>query len=206
MIDLTADDDAIRAQITARLDAFGPTEAALGDSRRAAVAVAVTSVEGTHGIWLTKRPSKMREHPGQFALPGGRLDPGEDVQTAALRELHEEIGVAVDRSQVLGRLDDYPTRSGYVITPIVCWAGADRDTTPSRDEVEHLFFVPMDEVAVTPRFISIPESPRPVIQLPIVGSLVHAPTAAVIYQFAEVVLRDRHTRVDQLEQPVFAWR
>ncbi len=206
MIDLTADDAGIRAQITARLDAFTPTGAALGDARRAAVAVAVTSVEGTRGIWLTKRPSKMRAHPGQFALPGGRVDPGEDVEAAALRELDEEIGVEVDRSEVLGRLDDYPTRSGYLITPIVCWAGADRDTSPNPAEVARLFFVPMDEVAVTPRFISIPESPRPVIQLPIVDSLVHAPTAAVIYQFAEVVLRGRHTRVDQLEQPVFAWR
>jgi len=67
-------------------------------------------------------------------------------------------------------------------------------------------FVTFDELMVQPRFLTIPESERPVIQLPIVGALVHAPTAAVIYQFAEVVLRDRHTRVDGYEQPVFAWR
>ncbi|MCE5290313.1 MAG: CoA pyrophosphatase, partial [Nocardiaceae bacterium] len=63
-----------------------------------------------------------------------------------------------------------------------------------------------DDLDVEPRFISIAESDRPVIQLPIANSLVHAPTAAVIYQFAEVVLAGRDTRVHDLEQPVFAWR
>lgn len=200
------DPETLRASITARLDEFDHTEAALDGARSAAVAVAVTSVDGVFGIWLTKRPSKMREHPGQFALPGGRVEPGEDVETAALRELHEELGVEVDRSDVLGRLDDYVTRSGYVITPIVCWAGADRTTKPNPGEVAQLFFIPMADLQVTPRFIDIPESDRPVIQMPLVGSLIHAPTGAVMYQFAEVVLGHRATRVNEFEQPVFAWR
>lgn len=171
------------------------------------------------GIWLLRRPMSMRRHAAQFALPGGRLDPGEDEVTAALRELNEEMGIALPADAALGMLDSYPTRSGYAITPVVCWAGPVADPTPNPDEVSAWFFIPLDDLLVTPRFITIPESPRPVIQLPIPGlrrdpddhspsgqtTLVHAPTAAVLYQFSEVALRGRDTRVDAYEQPVFAW-
>ena len=170
----------------------------------AAVALVVTEREGQQGIWLMKRPATMRRHAAQFALPGGRCDAGEDAPTAALRELHEEIGIALPPESVLGMLDDYPTRSGFVITPVICWAGETVEPTPNPDEVAQLFFVTLDEVISPPRFLTIPESPRPVIQLPLVGALIHAPTAAVIYQFAEL-LQGRHTRVDHLEQPTFAW-
>jgi 8-oxo-dGTP pyrophosphatase MutT (NUDIX family) len=172
----------------------------------AAVVLAVAEKDGRQGIWLCKRPPTMRRHAAQFALPGGRLDPGEDHITAGLRELDEELGVQLSPRSVLGTLDDYPTRSGFVITPIVCWAEDFQEPTPNPAEVSQLFFVTFEELAVAPRFLTIPQSERPVIQLPIVDSLVHAPTAAVIYQFAEVVLRDRHTRVDEFEQPVFAWK
>ena len=192
-------------QIAARLDAFEVRRIDLPGARRAAVAVTVTSVGDRCGIWVLKRPEDMRSHPGQYALPGGSIDPGEDAVDAALRELEEEVGVHVGRDAVLGRLDDFATRSGFVMSPVVCWAGADRDVAPNPDEVAHLFFASLDEISVTPRFVSIPESPRPVIQLPMLGALIHAPTAAVIYQFAEV-LAGRTTRVADLEQPVFAWR
>ncbi|WP_299574950.1 CoA pyrophosphatase [uncultured Williamsia sp.] len=192
-------------QIAARLDAFEVRRIDLPGARRAAVAVTVTVVEGRCGIWVLRRPEQMRNHPGQFALPGGSIDPGEDEVDAALRELDEEVGVHVGRDAVLGRLDDYATRSGFVMSPVVCWAGADREVAPNPDEVAHLYFAGLDEIAVEPRFVTIPESPRPVIQLPILGALIHAPTAAVIYQFAEV-LAGRATRVADLEQPVFAWR
>jgi 8-oxo-dGTP pyrophosphatase MutT (NUDIX family) len=205
--DLGQDPETVRKTIVDRLDGFAHTTAELTDGvRAAAVAIAVTSRDGVYGIWLTKRPSRMREHPSQFALPGGRLEAGETHADAALREMHEELGVEVDGTQVLGRLDDYTTRSGYVMTPIVCWAGPDRQTNPNPGEVAQLFFIPMADLVVEPRFHAIPESDRPVIQMPLVGSLVHAPTAAVIYQFAEVVLANRHTRVGEYEQPVFAWR
>ena len=192
-------------QIAARLDAFEARRIDLPGARRAAVAVAVTSVGDRCGIWVLKRPDDMRSHPGQYALPGGSIDAGEDEVDAALRELDEEVGVRVGRDAVLGRLDDYATRSGFVMSPVVCWAGADREVAPNPDEVAHLYFAGLDEIAVTPRFISIPESPRPVIQLPMLGALIHAPTAAVVYQFAEVIA-GRATRVADLEQPVFAWR
>jgi len=68
--------------------------------------------------------------------------------------------------------------------------------------------VPLEDLDApdVPRFVSIPESDRPVIQVPLLGSLIHAPTAAVIYQMREVVSHGRATRVDHLEQPVWAWR
>jgi 8-oxo-dGTP pyrophosphatase MutT (NUDIX family) len=175
--------------------------------RAAAVAIAISAGGGGEpGLWLTRRVSTMRAHPGQFALPGGRLDQGEDAVDAALRELHEELGVAAGRSRVLGLLDDYATRSGYVITPVVVWAGDAPPPTPNPAEVAELYTIPLTELDVTPRYLRIPESDRPVIQLPLVGHLVHAPTAAVLFQFREVALRHRITRVAHFEQPVFAWK
>ena len=176
--------------------------------RRAAVAIALSGGDrdGGPAIWLTRRAPGLRAHPGQFALPGGRFDPGEDAIDAALRELHEELGVSAVRSQCLGLLDDYPTRSGYVITPVVVEVSGAQELTPNPSEVAEVHRIPVTELDVPPRFLRIPESERPVIQLPLAGHLVHAPTAAVLYQFREVVLHGRDTRVADLEQPVFAWR
>jgi len=176
------------------------------DGRRAA-AVAVVMFEDEHGpaVWLTRRTSKLRAHPGQFALPGGRFDEGEDAVAAALRELHEELGIAAERADCAGLLDDYPTRSGYVITPVVVRVDG-AEPAPNPAEVAELHRISFTDLEVEPRYLAIPESDRPVIQLPLVGHLVHAPTAAVLFQFREVALHGRTTRVDQLEQPVFAWR
>ncbi|MEJ2870038.1 CoA pyrophosphatase [Actinomycetospora sp. OC33-EN08] len=183
-------------------------DGALRPPRRAAVAVVVLDdPQRGPGVLLTRRTSRLRDHPGQFALPGGSLDPGEDEVTAALRELDEELGLALPTTDVAGLLDDYPTRSGFVITPVVMTTGAALDElVPSPDEVARLYHVTLDELDVEPYYLEIPESDRPVVQLPIVGHRVHAPTAAVLLQFTEVALHDRPTRVDGLEQPVFAWR
>lgn len=172
--------------------------------------MAVTLVTDAHDrlcFLLTRRSSALRAHAGQFALPGGRLDPGETRVQAARRELAEEVGLRVPEADVLGLLDDYVTRSGYVITPVVVWAGDAVDRlVPNEAEVARVFVVPLDELDVEPRFLSIEESDAPVIQIPLVGSLIHAPTGAVLYQFREIALRGRVTRVAHLEQPVFAWR
>ena len=155
---------------------------------------------------VTKRPSQMRAHPGQFALPGGSVDPGESSEQAAVRELSEELGVDVPESKIIGRLDDYVTRSGFVIRPFVMWSGeAIGGLVPNPDEVAQVYAVTSEELDVDSRFVTIEESPNPVIQWPFRTSLIHAPTGAVIYQFREV-LNGRHTRIDKLEQPVFAWR
>jgi 8-oxo-dGTP pyrophosphatase MutT (NUDIX family) len=197
-----------RAQVVAALDGFERMVTTESAKRAAAVAITlVTEPDGETSFLLTRRNGRLRSHPGQWALPGGGIDEGETAIQAALRELDEELGVAAVPADVLGLLDDYVTRSGYCITPVVVWA-ADRPVAPvpNPDEVASLHVIPVSELAGPPRLLTIEESPRPVIQLPIQGSHVHAPTAAVLHQFGEVVLHGRPTRVAHFEQPVFAWR
>ncbi len=177
--------------------------------KRAAVAFVVVEGERDEGAFvLTRRSSRLKRHKGQWALPGGRLDPGETPVIAALRELSEEVELELTADSVLGLLDDYPTRSGYLITPVVVWAGKAATMTPNPDEVETIHRIAFRDLfrPDSPEFVTIPESDRPVIRMPIAGSKIHAPTAAFIYQFREVGLCGRATRVAHLEQPVFAWR
>jgi 8-oxo-dGTP pyrophosphatase MutT (NUDIX family) len=199
-------------ELAAAVRRFSRVAVPLDGRRAAAVAIAISagadSPDGSGGpaFLLTRRAPRMRAHAGQFALPGGRLDAGEDAVDAALRELGEEVGAVADRSACLGILDDYPTRSGYVITPVVVRLSAGQRLAANPAEVAELHRIPLADLAVAPRFVTIPESDRPVIQLPLIGHFVHAPTAAVLYQFSELALHGRVTRVADLEQPVFAWR
>lgn len=171
-----------------------------------AAAVGIVLVADGSAFLLTRRAATLRGHAGQWALPGGRTDPGEAPGAAARRELAEELGLVLDADAELGILDDYATRSGYLITPVVLWAGIEPVLRPNPVEVAEVHRVPLDVIDVEPRFVTIAESDSPVIQLPILGRNVHAPTAAVLHQFREVVVRGRATRVAHLEQPVFAWR
>jgi len=178
--------------------------------KRAAVAIALVEADdaddGT-ALLLTRRAAGLRSHGGQWALPGGRCDDGETVVDAALRELKEELGLALGPDHVLGLLDDYPTRSGYLITPVVLWSDKGAVITPSPDEVASVHRIALGDIERTEAFdfTLIPESRRRVIRFRLAGQLIHAPTAALIYQFREV-LAGRNTRVAELEQPVFAWK
>ncbi|HNT40218.1 MAG TPA: CoA pyrophosphatase [Rubrivivax sp.] len=191
---------------------------------RAAVALVV--VEEGHGVeacgiarltrWsaepallLTLRAKGLRRHAGQWALPGGRIDDHETPEQTALRELREEVGLALGGDAVLGRLDDYVTRSGYAITPIVVWGGRRaRALRPNPQEVASVHRIPMTELmrADAPIVDRIPETPRPVLGMPLGRSWIAAPTAAFLYQFREVCIAGRTTRVAHFDQPFFAWK
>jgi 8-oxo-dGTP pyrophosphatase MutT (NUDIX family) len=168
----------------------------------------MTGVAGGAAFLLCRRSSRLNTHSRQWALPGGRLDPGEGPVEAALREVDEEVGLRLGPESVVGLLDDYPTRSGYVITPVVVWAGGAAELRPSPDEVLAVYTIGLHALRDgEPRFVTIPESDRPVVQLPLGSDLIHAPTGAVLYQFRQVALAGRiGERVDHLEQPVFAWK
>lgn len=205
-------DDGYRSKVAALCASFvrlpdGESERPL---KRAAVAITLVESErdaGEAAFLLTRRTDKLRAHGGQWALPGGRCDAGETVAEAALRELDEEVGLRLGVDSVLGLLDDYPTRSGYLITPVVVWAGRGATVQPNPDEVASVHRIPLKEI--TPEdvvsFASIPESDRPIVRILINGNHINAPTAAMIYQFREMLI-GRLTRVVEFEQPVFAWR
>jgi 8-oxo-dGTP pyrophosphatase MutT (NUDIX family) len=197
------------AAVRGNLDRFERRALLLEGRRAAAVAVVLLpDADASPCFLLTRRAAKLRAHGGQWALPGGRLDAGETAQEAALRELGEELGVTLSGEHVAGALDDYPTRSGYVITPIVFVSPRPQILQPNPREVASAHSVPIRllEDPEVPRVRFIPESDRPVLSLPLLGTYIHAPTAAVLYQLREVAIHGRETRVAHFEQPVFAWR
>ena len=201
-------DEGLRERVRSNLAGFERQAHHDPELRAAAVSVALIAGDDAAACFvLTRRSDGLRSHGGQWALPGGRVDEGETLEEAALRELVEEVGLALDGDTVLGCLDDYPTRSGYVITPVVVWAGGDGQLVPNPEEVAAVYRVPLSELdrPDVPRFRQIPESERPVISVPLLGTHIHAPTAAILYQLREVAVRGRHTRVAHYEQPVFAW-
>ncbi len=202
-------DQSGRAAVARNLARFSVAPLPAGGLRRAAVCLIITDDgAGDCALVLTRRARHLTTHAGQFALPGGRVDEGESAVEAALREAREEINLDLAPAAVLGRLDDYPTRSGYLITPVVVWAPQDAAMSANAAEVAHIYRIRIAELARpgSPEFVSIPESNQPVIRYPLLDTRVHAPTAALLYQFMEVAVRGRATRVAHLEQPVWAWQ
>lgn len=182
------------------------TEAGFGADLEDSPVLAQWSVASA--LMLTRRAIELRAHAGQWAMPGGRIDANETPEAAALRELHEEVGLVLDARAVLGRLDDYATRSGYVITPVVVWAGAARDVVPNAGEVASIHRIPVRELMRTeaPLLEQVPGAEHPVLRMPIGPSWIAAPTAAFLYQFREWCVFERPTRVAHFNQPEFAWK
>jgi 8-oxo-dGTP pyrophosphatase MutT (NUDIX family) len=193
----------LRARLVRNLSQRGPRLLASADARPAAVGVVVLPDDAGQACFvLTRRPSTLRRHSGQWALPGGRLDPGESPVDAARREIHEEVGLDLPPGAVLGRLDDFLTRSGHLISPFVLWADADPvELVIDPGEVAAAYRVPLEQ-------LDWPGNPRrdPLLNFAVLDTTVFAPTAAVLLQFREVALHGRDISVLDEEQPYFAWR
>ena len=203
---------ALRERIVTNLAEFERTQVEDPALRQAGVVIVVVRNLDDDGaaVLLTKRPTNLRRHAGQFALPGGRLEPGETPTEAAIRELAEEMRMVVDSGDILGTLDDFPTRSGFRITPVIAWGGAAPEIDPDPVEVAKVFRIPLTELdsPAIPRLTQSADGKQPVMSapLPTTGGVVYAPTAALLYQFREVALHGRPTRVAHFDQPKFAWR
>lgn len=174
--------------------------------RRAAVALCVAQeTDGPLSVIVIKRAYHGR-NAGQWALPGGRLEPGESAERAALRELQEELGLLADPADIVGLLDDFPAASGFAITPVVVIL---RDTTelrPSPDEVHSVHLVELARLAAedVPHWVrredavrqsalrdSAPEADgeHGLLQMRLGPAMtIHAPTGAMLWQFRAAVL------------------
>ncbi len=216
-------DESLRLCVQRNLERFEARELEPRGRVRAAVAFTLTDCTEPAGIAniahsparcgqaafiLTTRASKLKTHAGQRAFPGGRVDPGETPAAAALRELAEEVALDLGADRILGRLDDYPTRSGYVITPYVVWGEPGARLEPNPGEVERVHRVPLAELLRddAPLLETIDGSEHPVLRMPLGDSWFAAPSAAIAYQFREVGLLGKPTRVAHFEQPKFAWK
>lgn len=221
-------DETLKQAILAQLRGFsvqGAVSQSLESSGKGHAAVALAIIDegfganvngmAQHERWsekaallLTRRAQHLRNHPGQWALPGGRIDPGETPEQAALRELHEEVGLLLDASAVIGRLDDFATRSGFVMTPVLVWAGEARQMTPNPQEVASIHRIALAEFLRpdAPMLSKEEHSEHSVLRMPIGETWIAAPTAAILYQFREVCMEGRATRVAHFEQPAFAWK
>jgi 8-oxo-dGTP pyrophosphatase MutT (NUDIX family) len=216
-------DDVLRRRIVENLNNFTVRPASDARLRRAAVAITITDVgpgaalpgledslewSDEAALILTRRSAHLRHHPGQWAFPGGRVDGDETLVATALREMHEEVDVALEEDRVLGVLDDFVTRSGFAMTPVIVWGGPHLQASPNPDEVASIHRIPLREFlrADAPRFMQTDTSEHPILRMPVGDDWIAAPTAALIYQFREVCLQGQSTRVAHYEQPEFAWR
>lgn len=188
--------------------------------RRAAVALTIVDYRGEGGLYclgdvphssaaliLTRRARGLKNHAGQWALPGGSIDPGENPVQAAFRELAEEVSLTLPAHRLLGCLDDFVTRSGFHITPVVIWGGVVEQLTKNDQEVASVHRIPCRELfrRDAPLFQRTEERARPILFMPIGDTFIATPTAAILYQFREVALSGQATRVAHFEQPFFAW-
>lgn len=196
---------ALRRRVQDNLRAH-PRTVSPGPARRAAVAIVlIRGEDGEAALPLFRRGARLKRHAGQMGLPGGRLDDGEGPDEAALRELHEELGVEATPDAVLGALDDFDTRSGFVITPFVVWseAAAD-DLRPARGEIARLYVASLAELQAAVAGADPGQSDT--FSLAFRFGHVYAPTGAILYQFSEVALGGRLCRVQDFHQPPWTWR
>jgi 8-oxo-dGTP pyrophosphatase MutT (NUDIX family) len=220
MLDLTCSPE-LRHLIAKNIAGYQRISLPVAKLQRAAVAICLVDYRGEGGLdglgavpsenaalILTRRSKKMKNHPGQWALPGGRMEEGESPEQAALRELSEEVGLTLSADRLVGCLDDYITRSGFIITPVVVWGGTGVAFVKNDREVASIHRIPCSELLRrdAPLLESTGSSGHPVLFMPVGDTWIAAPTAAMLLQFREVALLGREVRVGHYEQPSFAWR
>ncbi len=193
----------LRSQIVANLAGFPRRTISPDGLRLAAVAVVVSPLKGAPTFLLTRRALTMRRNAGNYALPGGNVEPGEDAIDAARRETAEELGVSLPREAAIGLLDDFKTLGGHRVTPVVFWSDAELTVTPDPVEVHVAWRIPLSELdhPKSPRRQAHPHGDDLILQMRLRGQWVNAPTAAWLYQFREVALHGRATRLDDVGQP-----
>jgi len=216
-------DQTLRQNIHANLENFAVQSHGSNHAKQAAVAITIVDAGHGAGIYglpafkspreeaaliLTRRSSRLKNHAGQWAFPGGHMEKGEEPEDAALRELNEEVGLKLPHARILGRLDDFTTRSGFVITPVVVWGGMVDTLSPEPAEVQAIHRIPIEEFLRmdAPILEENPKGKHPILLMPVGDNWIAAPTAALIYQFREVAVCGRTTRVAHFEQPLFAWQ
>ena len=198
---------ALRARIEGHLANFARIALETGERRRAAVAIVLSPTAKGPAYLLTRRALHMRRGAGNYALPGGNVDPGEDAIDAARRETAEEVGVHLRRDDALGLLDDFVTLGGHVVTPVVFWTPEPVTLVPNPDEVHAAWFIPLTDLdhPKAPKKVRNPHGP-PILRMYANGGWVNPPTAAWLYQFREVCLHGRECRTDRIGQPSWTAR
>ena len=156
----------------------------------AAVLVALFEEDGEVRVWLLRRPTDLRTHAGQVALPGGKKDAGDaTIVATALREAHEEIGLLPTSVKVLGVGDEYITVTRFAVTPVVAWVTGPFAPKPNPAEASRVFSAPFSLFRDRGLVRAIPlESVRRLIRAyEVDGELVWGATAAILCNLARLV-------------------
>jgi 8-oxo-dGTP pyrophosphatase MutT (NUDIX family) len=200
---LTPHGPELRARMAANLANFERREIARDGRRLAAVAIVVSPHRKRPTFLLTRRALTLRRNAGNYALPGGNFEAGEDAVAAATRELGEELGVRLPREAALGLLDDFATLGGHRVTPVVFWSDKVLRLTPDPIEVHAAWRIALPDLdhPDTPRRLPREGGGPAILQMHVRGSWINAPTAAWLWQFREVALHGRTVRLDEVGQP-----
>ena len=200
---LTPHGPELRTRMAANLAAFDRREIAADGRRLAAVAIVVSPYRKRPTYLLTRRALTLRRNAGNYALPGGNFEAGEDAVAAAARELSEELGVRLPRNAALGLLDDFQTLGGHRVTPVVFWSDVVLALTPDPIEVHAAWRSALADLdhPQAPRRLPREGGGDPILQMYARGNWINAPTAAWLWQFREVAMHGRAVRLDAVGQP-----